>query len=121
MSGFVYTPGHGPAAWQRYIQHVNRARDGYLAVVERAHREYLTGPWPDRDSYQSVERSAWVTYYAAGRQAWRIYEQEMIAPPPPPPPAEVATPIYTGTADDFDGARPYTDQPTFTERPERMP
>jgi len=56
----------------------------YLDVVQRAHHEYLTGPWPDREAYNHVEQSAWQTYHAAGREAWKIYTQEITPPPPPP-------------------------------------
>lgn len=74
-------------AWQEYLDSEHRARHGYLNVVERAHREYLTGAWPDRDAYEIVERQAWLTYYAAGRDAWRTYRAALEIPPPPPPAA----------------------------------
>lgn len=66
--------------WQRYVEREHAARDAYLAVVQSAHREYLTGPWPDREAYQHVEQSAWMTYYAAGREAWRYYARELAVP-----------------------------------------
>lgn len=65
--------------WQRYVEAERSARAGYLAVTEQAHREYLIGPWPDRDSYLVVERQAWMTYHAAGRQAWKRYAADMTA------------------------------------------
>ena len=75
--------------WQRYVAKERAARTMYLDVVQRAHHEYLTGPWPDRESYNHVEQSAWQTYYAAGREAWRFYAEEITPPPPPPPPSAV--------------------------------
>jgi hypothetical protein len=57
----------------------------YLAVTRHAHREYLTGPFPDRDAYMTVERDAWVTYYAAGRDAWKTYGTAMDATAEPKP------------------------------------
>ena len=89
-----FTAG-GP--WQRYITKERAARNTYLAVVERAHHEYLTGPWPDRTAYTHVETTAWVTYYAAGREAWRYYTAELTPPPPPPLP----TPYPDGLAPAF--------------------
>lgn len=70
--------------WQRYVAKERSARNMYLMVTGKAHEEYLTGPWPDRDSYQHVETSAWITYYAAGREAWQHYVREITPPPPPP-------------------------------------
>ncbi|MGH9622527.1 MAG: hypothetical protein ACRD45_22820 [Bryobacteraceae bacterium] len=102
--------------WQRYVAKEHAARDAYIATVQSAHREYLTGPWPDREAYQHVETSAWVTYYAAGREAWRHYTRELM--PPPPPPTHSAAPYLTrdsaGEVWPADPHRP--DQPTFTER-----
>jgi hypothetical protein len=72
--------------WQRYVAKERAARGAYLATVERAHHEYLTGPWPDREAYQHVEHSAWLNYYQAGRDAWRYYTRELEPPPPPPLP-----------------------------------
>ena len=92
MSGPGYIPAPQMGAWPRYIAKEHAARDAYLATVEHAHREYLTGPWPDRESYNHVESSAWVTYYAAGRAAWRHYTAE-ITPPPPPPANDQHVPI----------------------------
>lgn len=95
------TPGElvnlGP--WQRYTARERAARSAYLATVEKAHREYLTGPWPDRDAYQVVERQAWVTYYAAGRDAWRYYAAEITEPPAQSPrlSRNPATSPLTGT------------------------
>lgn len=81
--------------WHRYLQREHAAREGYLAVTARAHEEYLTGPWPDRDSYQVVERSAWLTYYTAGRAAWQMYRHEIDSPPPPPTPSQhIPIPVY---------------------------
>ncbi len=101
--------------WQRYVAKERAARGAYLAVVERAHREYLTGPWPDREAYQHVEQSAWVTYYAAGREAWRHYTAELT--PPPPPPTYGAAPNLTRDAggEVWPADPPRTPYPTFTE------
>lgn len=99
--------------WQRYIEREHQARAGYLAVVQRAHHEYLTGPWPDRDSYQHVEQSAWLTYYAAGREAWRIYRQEL-APPPPPPAAPGPSDFWTADrVPDTVTGKPWPAHPEF--------
>lgn len=89
MSGPGYAPRPPLTAWQRYLDREHAARDAYLAVTADAQDEYLTGPWPNRDAYQEVERRAWTTYYAAGRAAWQSYRAEcdQTAPPPPPPPA----------------------------------
>lgn len=89
-AGIPETYGNaGP--WQRYVAKERAARGAYLATVERAHQEYLTGPWPDRQSYEHVETSAWLNYYQAGRDAWRHYTREL-EPPPPPPAAYVTQP-----------------------------
>lgn len=84
------TPNHaetGPRSpWHRYLDREHAARNAYLQTTFSAQREYLTGPWPDRESYNAVEHSAWTTYYAAGRAAWILYRQEIEAPPPPPVP-----------------------------------
>lgn len=101
--------------WQRYIAKERAARGSYLATVERAHHEYLSGPWPDREAYQHVELSAWVTYYAAGREAWQYYTREV--EPPPPPPAPPAAPYLTrdAGAEVWPADPPRYDQPSFTE------
>ena len=116
MSGPGYIPAPQTGAWPRYIAKEHAARDAYLATVEHAHREYLTGPWPDRESYNHVEISAWVTYYAAGRAAWRAYTQEIT--PPPPPPAPPVAPYLTrdAGAEVWPADPPRYDQPGFTER-----
>ena len=93
MSGIVPETYGSIGPWQRYVAKERAARGAYLATTESASREYLAGPWPDRDAYQHVERSAWVTYYAAGRDAWRHYTAELN--PPPPPPAPPAAPGMT--------------------------
>lgn len=94
--------------WQRYVLRERAARNMYITVTQQAHREYLVGPWPDRDSYQHVEQSAWVTYYAAGRRAWIDYAAELTPPPPPPLP----TPYP-------DGLRPtFTPDDQFEQRQE---
>jgi hypothetical protein len=99
--------------WHRYLQREHAARDAYLAVTVRAHAEYLTGPWPDRDSYQVVERQAWLTYYTAGRAAWQMYRHEIDTPPPPPaPPTDIRLPDPSGRA--VYPAQPYDrDLPAF--------
>lgn len=101
--------------WQRYVAKEHAARDAYIATVQNAHREYLTGPWPDREAYQHVEQSAWVTYYAAGREAWRHYTAELN--PPPPPPAQYGAANLTRDAGGqvWPSDQRYPDQPTFTE------
>lgn len=115
MTGIVPETYGSIGPWQRYIAKEHAARDAYLATVQGAHREYLTGPWPDRDAYTHVERSAWMTYYAAGRDAWRHYTRE-IQPPPPPPAIVVPGPLAQARANDraekTGGPAPY---PTFTE------
>lgn len=87
MSGGPYYPGGPASAWERYLANEHAARDKYLLAVQRAHVEYLAGPFPDRDAYATVERDAWLTYYQAGRAAWRSYRVEMDNPPPAMPPA----------------------------------
>jgi hypothetical protein len=82
--------------WQRYVARERAARGAYLATVESAHHEYLAGPWPDRDAYQHVEQTAWITYYAAGREAWKYYTQEIVPPPPPPVPGPAFYPTAGG-------------------------
>jgi len=84
------------AAYRRYLDATHAARDMYLHVTEHAHKTYLTGPWPDRDAYQIVERQAWCVYYAAGRAAWRKYETELenATRPDSPPHAAVTSAIY---------------------------
>lgn len=111
----------GPAGpWQRYVAREHAARDLYIEITREAHRQYLAGPWPDRDAYQHVEQSAWVTYYAAGRQAWIDYAAELTPPPPPPArvtPSPIAQREANAYADDHHIARPY---PVFIERNERL-
>lgn len=79
-----YTNPASSPAWQRYLNREHAARDAYLTAVQHAHREYLTGPFPDREAYNVVEGDAWRRYYAAGREAWRTYADEASPPPPPP-------------------------------------
>lgn len=86
MTADGYNPNLGLTPWGQYLNREHAARDGYLAVTQAAHREYLTGPWPDRDSYTTIERQAWATYYAAGREAWNQYRRDMTPPPAPPAP-----------------------------------
>lgn len=98
-SGFEFVPR--PSARQQYLDRERAARDMYLAVVEHAHNEYLTGPYPDRPAYEVVERQAWATYYAAARDAWRDYQpvHEHLAPPPAqPPPASHPYPMSDESA-----------------------
>ena len=99
--------------WQRYVAKERAARAGYLAVVERAHNEYLTGPWPDREAYEHVERSAWMTYYAAGREAWRYYTDELTPPPPPATPPSAASHPYPYHPDDYGQGGLWQVSPTF--------
>ena len=111
MSGIVPETYGSVGPWQRYVAKERAARGAYLAVVERAHHEYLSGPWPDREAYQHVEASAWVTYYAAGRDAWQHYTAEIT--PPPPPPAHSAAPYLTRDA----GAEVWPPDPPRTQYP----
>lgn len=100
--------------WQRYIAKERAARGSYLATVERAHHEYLSGPWPDREAYQHVELSAWVTYYAAGREAWQYYTREVEPPPPPPPARSEQSPAAAEFEQDQMARRYWSSQPGFT-------
>lgn len=117
MSGVIPETYGSIGPWQRYVARERAARDAYLATTMAAHREYLMGPWPDREGYQHVEHSAWVTYYAAGREAWRYYTAEVT--PPPPPPSHGAAPQLTrdAGAEVWPSDQRYPDQPSFTERP----
>jgi hypothetical protein len=118
VTGHHHAPGQAETAWTRYLDREHAARESYLSVVARAHQEYLTGPWPDRDAYNVVELQAWHTYYHAGRSAWNVYRAELATPPEPPRPKPAAR-----APEDFDGAtwpppsagHPY---PVFTPRPE---
>lgn len=114
MSGFIYQSGHQSAAWQRYIEHERAARDAYLQTTHRAHFEYLTGPWPDREAYNHVELSAWTTYYAAGRAAWRTFVQEITPPPPPPTPIADQSAAAAQFEQDLMSQRHWGTQPTYT-------
>lgn len=126
----------GSTAWSLYLDREHAARDMYLRLVERAHREYLTGPFPDRSAYEVVERGAWATYYAAGRDAWRSYRTDIenqappaVAPGPlateaaaqwaakmgyrPPRPADASHPYpIAPDADGYHGQQPA--RPAFT-------
>jgi hypothetical protein len=73
--------------FKRYIDATHAARDQYLNTTYHAHRMYLTGPWPDRETYQQVENTAWRVYYTASREAWQRYTSEV--EPPEPLPARV--------------------------------
>lgn len=97
MTEHISGPPAVTSPWQRYLTRERSARSTYLDMVDRAQHEYLAGPWPDRDAYQHAERSAWLTYYTAGREAWRQYTAEMTPPPPPPLP----TPYPAGLAPAF--------------------
>ena len=66
--------------FKRYIDATHAARDAYLATTYHAHRQYLTGPWPDREAYQTVENTAWKVYYQASREAWQRYTRELGCP-----------------------------------------
>lgn len=100
--------------WQRYVAKEHAARDAYLATVKAAHREYLTGPWPDREAYEHVERSAWMTYYAAGREAWRHYTRELTPPPPPPAMPAEQSPAAAQFEQDQHSRNYWAAQPGFT-------
>jgi len=113
-----YWPSSQKTPWQEYLDREHAARDGYLAVVERAHREYLIGPWVDRAAYEVVERQAWATYYAAGRDAWRTYRAAAEAPPPPPPPPAPQQPYYPPAQVETGLGFPGSAFPMFTPKPE---
>ena len=118
MSGINPETYGSVGPWQRYVAKERAARGAYLATVESAHREYLTGPWPQRDYYQQVEQTAWATYYTAGRDAWRHYTAE-ITPPPPPQLAPTGDSVSFrpgGYLPDADGPRPV--HPEFHPYPE---
>lgn len=121
MTASEFTAPPGSGAWQRYLAHEHAARDAYLQTTAGAHREYLTGPWPDRQSYEAVERSAWVNYYAAGRAAWQTYTRE-VAPPPPPvvPPVSASYP-YPLAGETLLSVAHQLDGPQFTPHPEGRP
>lgn len=104
--------------WRDFQGREHAVRNTYLATVERAHREYLTGPFPDRDAYTVVERDAWSTYYAAGRESWKLYRAAMEAtaarrlqPPPEHDP-------YPMPARGPDHGKFFTPGPTFTSTPD---
>ena len=119
MTGFIYQAASQSGAWQRYLDTEHAARDGYLAIVARAHQEYLTGPFPDRESYNAVERTAWTNYYQAGRAAWQAYRNEMNTPPTPPAPAAPPPNPYPISDESYLSMAYPLDRPTFTEHPER--
>lgn len=79
MTGHPYPPAGHLTPWQMYLNMEHAARNEYLQAVQDAHAEYLTGPWPDRDAYTICERRAWITYYAAGRAAWKHYTSHLSA------------------------------------------
>jgi hypothetical protein len=104
----------GISAWQRYLDREHEARDTYLAQVQRAHHEYLTGPWPDRAAYEVCERRAWMTYYAAGRTAWHHYSAEITSPPPPPAYGAASYLTRDAAGEVWPSDPPRNDQPGFT-------
>lgn len=91
MTSHNYETHATTSPWQRYQDAEHRARDTYLSITHRAHLEYLTGPRPDRDAYNHVEITAWMTYYAAGRSAWLTYLGEISRPPAPEPSHDLST------------------------------
>ena len=102
------TPNH-PARgsvmpFQRYLDATHAARDQYLATTYAAHRLYLTGPWPDRVTYQKVETDAWNVYYTAARLAWQRYTNELSPGEDPPAPQgrNNPTPSAGYSIDEFD-------------------
>lgn len=115
MTAHNYPVPANATAWQRYLDREHAARDMYLEVTSRASHEYLTGPWPDRAAYEVVERQAWATYYAAGRDAWRTYTREATPPPPPPPTSPVQSPAAVAFEQDQMSRNYWAAQPTFTE------
>jgi hypothetical protein len=79
VTGLGFTSAPASTAWGRYLNREHAARAAYLEATAQAHREHLTGPWPDRDTYERIERTAWTVYYGAGRAAWKTYRAEMDA------------------------------------------
>lgn len=105
--------------WQRYLEREHAARGIYLNVTAQAHFDYLSGPWPDRDAYQDIERNAWHTYYQAGREAWQRYRaeaEELSAPPLPDRVPGEAWRELVGGGHHLPGDSP---RPLFTPNPER--
>lgn len=87
--------GQPSTAWQRHHATTEAAMHDYLTTTHAAHRQYLTGPWPDRDAYNAVEVSAWMTYHAKCRAAWQDYRAETTTPPPPPASNQpIPIPVY---------------------------
>ena len=104
-----------PSPWHEYVSAEAGSRDAYLAIVARAHAEYLVGPWPDRAAYETVERQAWLSYYQAGRTAWLRYRAAIdprpIPPPMPPQYGAANLPIYDSVASNG----PTSPRPSYTE------
>lgn len=114
-------PARAPiaTAWETYNDREAECRARYLFTVESAHRQYLAGPWPDRDGYDAVERSAWMTYYHACRDAWQEFVQRISATPPVAP-AGVPPRVHESISGAGWPASPYDyPQPGFTPNPER--
>lgn len=112
----MHQPTPGTPAWREYLHREHDARDMYLTVVARAHQEYLTGPYPDRDAYTLVERQAWITYYTAGRQAWQQYKADMEMAATVAVTGDPGTHPYPPRTPQFDGQPYTTDHPLFTPR-----
>ncbi len=95
-------------AWQAYQAREQSSRARYLNAVQAAWHEYIPGPYPDRDAYNTMERDAWFTYYAACRDAWRTFRtaNETSQPPPPPEYQDPAKfqPAYRETGLGFPGS-----------------
>lgn len=117
MTGPQYQATDDMSPWDRYQARSSAANRIYLTMVINAHNEYLTGPWPDRQAYDHAERSAWMTYYAVCRQAWRTFEQEITPPPPPPAPSPPDTTTYPVGEYPYHSAAYQRDQPAFTPAP----
>lgn len=119
MTTPAYLESAESSAWQQYLTAEHAARDHYLRLVQRAHLEYLTGPWPDRPSYETFERTAWLNYYAAGRDAWRAYRTAVEAQMAVPRAPRLASCGHPANPDGECDCSSWPERATFTPRPER--
>lgn len=104
--------------WQQYQDREHWARNMYLLVVQGAHRQYLTGPYPDRSAYETVERDAWITYYAVCRDAWKTYATALETTPPPPPAPEPQSHPYPPAIHESISGNPWPTQRDVSPYPE---
>jgi hypothetical protein len=119
MNAPGYTRPITVTPWQRYLAREHAARDAYIATMQHAHFEYLTGPWPDRAAYTAIEASAWTTYYSAGRGAWQAYRRETDTPPAPPRPADASTYPYPVGLSAMPNSKPWPAGAAVPSNPER--